>query len=136
MADYKNVFSTTALNTGGRDGKSALTDGSLEINAKDHNPEELFALGYSACYNGAMDVVKADEGVEGDSLVKTTVHFYSRPENDFKLSADFEVGIEGLDLDRVQEIAEKTHEVCPYSKAVKGNIEINTKAVEYDSLKE
>lgn len=55
---------------------------------------------------------------------------------DFKLSVDFEVGIEGLDLDRVQELAEKTHNVCPYSKAVKGNIEINTKAVEYDSLKE
>ncbi|MCI5775596.1 MAG: Ohr family peroxiredoxin [Aerococcus sp.] len=143
MADYKENFKTKAVNHGGRDGgASRLTDRDFHVdiaapgsNAEGTNPEELFALGYSACFNSALGVVKKAHGVEGDSLVGATVHMYVRPTNDFKLSVELEVGVEGITLNEAHQLANEAHEVCPYSKATKGNINVTVKAVDYDELK-
>lgn len=142
MADYEKQFTTKAKNTGGRGGKSALTDGSFETpivppgSKRDGlNPEELFALGYSACYNSALDAVKGQENIEGDSVVNAEVSLYQVPnDTDFKLSVVIEVGIEGVDESQAQDLADKAHKVCPYSRAVEnGHIDVEVKAVPYEN---
>jgi len=145
MAEYKKLYTTDAVNTGGRDGKSYLTDGTMEVvirtpkemggKGEGTNPEQLFALGYSACFHGALEIVKGQEKVKEPSLVKHSVSLYKK-ENavDFKLEVAIQVAIEGKSLEETQELADKAHQVCPYSKAVGENIEVNVKAVEYSSL--
>lgn len=146
MADYKQLYETSAVNTGGRDGVSYLTDGTLEVTIRSPkemggqgggtNPEQLFALGYSACFNGALEGVLGQEGIKDKSLAELKVKFFKANGPDFKLGVEIELAIENQPLEKVQELAEKTHEICPYSKATRGNIEVDIKAVEYDASKE
>jgi len=142
MADYEKQFTTKAKNTGGRDGKSALTDGRFETpivpggsKREGLNPEDLFAMGYSACFNSALDAVKGQENVDGDSIVNAEVTLNQVPnEVDFKLSVAIEVGVEGVDQDKAQDLADKAHKVCPYSRAVEnGHIDVEVKAVPYEN---
>ncbi|MHB0807798.1 MAG: organic hydroperoxide resistance protein [Facklamia hominis] len=143
MSNYEKVYSTTAWNTGGRDGRSYLTDGSQSLkiatpkalggSGEGTNPEELFALGYSACFHSALEVVKGQHQVKGASQVKQEIDLYKKPDAaDFRLGTVIQVGIEGLDLDQVQKLAEEAHTVCPYSKATQGNIDVKIEAIEYD----
>jgi len=140
MADYEKQFSTTSVNAGGRDGRSRLADGSYEVNIvppgskrEGTNPEELFALGYSACYHSALDAVKSQENVDNKSIVRTTVTLNQVPkETDFRLGVVIEVGFEGLEDGKAQELADKANEVCPYSRAVKnGELDLEVKVVPY-----
>lgn len=147
MPDYRQIYETTAINTGGRDGISYLTDDSMEVkirtpkamggDGEGTNPEQLFALGFSACFNGMLENVKTDEGITDKSLVELTVKFYKKPKghHDLILGAEILVAVENQPLDKVQELAEKTHQLCPYSKATRGNIEVRIAAVKYDANK-
>ncbi|SFH82497.1 organic hydroperoxide resistance protein [Pisciglobus halotolerans] len=141
MSDVK--YTTKAINTGGRDGESRLPDGSFSVRVstpKDmggagqgSNPEQLFALGYSACYHSALEHYKQIEKINNESIVYLTVNLLGDPtDNGFKLSAEIEVAIDGLDEDKVQELAEKAHQFCPYSKATRNNIDVTVKAVPYN----
>lgn len=147
MAEYEKIYETTALNTSGRSGKSQLTDGSFAVDiavpkemggsGKGTNPEQLFALGYSACFNSALDVVKRQEKMRDKSLVRLTVHMYKATDApDFNLAVDIAVGIENQTPEVTQRLAERTHQVCPYSKAVNGNIDVHITGVSYASLAE
>ncbi|MGJ1029156.1 organic hydroperoxide resistance protein [Enterococcus gallinarum] len=147
MSDYKKIYETTATNTGGRDGVSYLNDGSFEVkistpkemggSGSGVNPEQLFALGYSACFHGALEIVKGQRKIHQSSQVTHTVKLYKKPDDvDFKLSVEIQVAIQDLDLEEVQKIAEEAHKVCPYSKAVKDSIEVSVRAVLYDADKE
>lgn len=141
MSNYEKVYSTTGVNESGRDGRSYIEGGDFEVKIASPeknkpgttNPEQLFALGYSACYNSALDAVKQSEGVDNKSVVRHTVDLYKNPEEvDFKLGVTIEVGIEGLEEDKVQQLADKAHTVCPYSKAIKnGDIDVEVKAVPF-----
>lgn len=146
MADYKEVYQTEAVNTGGRDGLSYLTDGSYEVkiatpksmggSGNGQNPEQLFALGYSACFHSALEVVKAQHKINNASQVTHNVRLYKKPDApDFQLEVDIAVGIEDYDLDKTKVIAQEAHKVCPYSKAVAGNIAVTIRAVDYDESK-
>ena len=141
MAD-KPVYTTTSVNTGARNGESHTPDRSYEVKVdtpKDMggsgngtNPEQLFALGYSACYHAALDHYKREEKITNKSQVTLTVHLLKDPtDGGFKLSADIEVGIEGLEDAKVKELADKAHPYCPSSKATMGNIDVNVSAVPY-----
>ncbi|MDO4679664.1 MAG: organic hydroperoxide resistance protein [Aerococcus sp.] len=145
MADYEELYTTSAINTNGRNGKSYLTDGSFSVDiatpkemggsGKGTNPEQLFALGYSACFNSALDLVKRQAKIKDTALVRLTVHMYkAKTDADFKLSVDIEVGVENQSIEVAQALAEKTHHVCPYSKAVDGNIDVKLTGVTYESL--
>lgn len=147
MADYEQIYETSAVNTGGRDGISYLTDGSYEVkivtpkemggSGDGHNPEELFALGYAACFHAALDAVKAQHKVRNASQVQHAVRLFKRPDAvDFKLEVGIQVGIKDMALDEVQKLAEEANTVCPYSKAISGNVELDLKAMEYDESKE
>lgn len=147
MSDYQQLYETKAVNTGGRDGFSYLTDGTFEVKistpknmggkGEGQNPEQLFALGYSACFNGALEVVMGQQKLKNASQVTHTVRLYKKPDAaDFKLEVEIQVGIKDLDLDETQKLAEEAHTVCPYSKAVSGNIEVSIQAVKYDESQE
>lgn len=140
MAEYEKQFSVTSINTGGRDGKSELEDGSFEIpivppgsKREGLNPEELFALGYSACFHAALGAIKKQEGIDNESVVRHTVNYFQVPnELDIKLGVDIEVGIDGLDEDHAQELIEKAHKVCPYSRAIEnGHIDVSLKVIPF-----
>lgn len=144
MAESKKLYTTAAVNTGGRDGNSSLTDGSFKVkitspkklggSGEGQNPEQLFALGYGACFNGALELKMKEANVSGKSQVTCEVTLNSDPtDNGFKISVVMSVAIEGQDEKTTQELAEKAHEFCPYSKATRGNIDVEVKAVDYQA---
>ena len=146
MAESEVKYSTTAINTGGRVGESHVPDGSFSVKVstpkemggpgQGSNPEQLFALGYSACFNSALEHMMKEEKVTGKSQVTATVELHSDPtDNGFKLAVKLDVGIEGQDDATTQELAEKAHAFCPYSKATSGNIDVTVTTVAYEADK-
>lgn len=145
MADEKVLYSTTAVNTGGRaSGESRLQDGSYTVkiappkemggSGRGQNPEQLFALGYSACYNSALGAAMKEADVKGKSEITAEVDLLQDPADDgFKLRVVLTVAIEGQDLTKTQELAERAHQICPYSKATQGNIDVELKAAEFQA---
>ncbi|SDQ23386.1 organic hydroperoxide resistance protein [Carnobacterium viridans] len=142
MTESKLMYQTTAINTGGRNGESHLPDGSFSVKVstpkqmggpgQGSNPEQLFALGYSACFNSALEIMLQQAKIQAKSEVTAEVSLNSDPtDKGFKLSVVLTVAIEGQDLETTQELAEKAHAFCPYSKAVQNNIDVEVKAVEY-----
>lgn len=133
----KKMYSTKMINTGGRSGEVHSPDHSFELSIaapgkrveKATNPEQLFAAGFSACFNSALELVKQSKGIDGASTVSVQVSLYAENESSFVLGVEIEGFIEGLSLDETQELLEIAHTVCPYSKATAGNIEVTVKAV-------
>ncbi len=133
----KTIFSTKMINTGGRDGVSAAPDNSFVLKIArpqnsvpdSTNPEQLFAAGYSACFHSALKLVMQQANIEAESTVSVNVSLYERAAFDFIIGAEIEGHIEGISLDQAQALLDKAHEVCPYSKATRGNIEVTVKAV-------
>ncbi|WP_161878545.1 organic hydroperoxide resistance protein [Alkalibacterium sp. MB6] len=145
MAD-KALYTTTAINTGAREGESHSPDRSFEVNVdtpkemggkgNGTDPEQLFALGYSACFHSALEHFKKQEKVDNRSQVTLTVNLLKDPtDGGFKLAVDIEVGFENMEEQQAQELAEKAHAFCPYSKATKGNIDANVTVVPYEEGK-
>ena len=124
---------------GGRNGVASLANGQLTVthaspkelggSGLGHNPEELFALGYSACYLGAMRFAATSEklGTVPDSAT-VTAHVGIGPRSDggFGLKVKLVVAMPGVDRAVAEKIAERGHFICPYSNATKGNIEVTT----------
>ncbi len=133
----KTLFTTKMINVGGRKGKSYAEDNSLSLKiappgsnvAEATNPEQLFAAGYSACFNSALDILKRKEKITGESTIAATVNLVEQAPLDFILEVVLEGHIEGLSLEETQKLLELTHTVCPYSKATKGNINVTIQAV-------
>lgn len=124
---------------GGRDGVAKLDSGMMTVthtppkelggSGKGHNPEELFALGYSACYLGAMRFAAANEKlgeVPADATVDAEVGIGPRSEGGFGLKVKLTVSMPGVDKDVAEKIMERGHFICPYSNATQGNIEVET----------
>ncbi|KRV43243.1 MULTISPECIES: organic hydroperoxide resistance protein [Bacillus] len=95
------------------------------------NPEQLFAAGYAACFGGALEQVAKKQGVEIESEVEGHVSLL-KDESDggFKLGVKLIVSAKGLDHDKAKELVEAAHEFCPYSKATRGNIEVELEVAE------
>ncbi|MCU7699803.1 Ohr family peroxiredoxin [Enterococcus gallinarum] len=131
------MYSTKMINTGGRSGEVHSPDHSFELSIaapgkrveNTTNPEQLFAAGFSACFNSALELVKQRKGIDGASTVSAQVSLYAENESSFVLGVEIEGFVEGLSLDETQELLEIAHTVCPYSKATAGNIEVTVKAV-------
>jgi Ohr subfamily peroxiredoxin len=139
----KVVYSTEATATGGgRDGKSATTDGALAVTlavpkemggtGAGNNPEQLFAVGYAACYLGAMRFAASSEKlgtVPADASVTATVGIGPRAEGGFGIQVALAVALPGVDRAIAEKIVERGHFICPYSNATKGNIDVTTTLV-------
>ena len=131
-------YTTTATATGGRDGRAATKDGSLEVKlatpkelggggGPGNNPEQLFAAGYAACFLGAMKFVASQGGsaqVPNDASVTSTVGIGSRSEGGFGITVALDISLPGVDRAQAQELVEKAHQVCPYSNATRGNVDV------------
>jgi Ohr subfamily peroxiredoxin len=131
------LYRTSATATGGRDGKSATTDGSLSVTlatpkelggagGPGNNPEQLFAAGYSACFIGAMKFVASQGGpkVPADTTVTATVGIGPRSEGGFGLDIQLDINLPGLAKAEAQALVEKAHQVCPYSNATRNNVDV------------
>ena len=131
------VYSAHATATGGRDGTARTSDGSLEValavpkemggNGKGNNPEQLFAAGYAACFIGAMKFV-ASQGkhakVPAEAIVAATVGIGPRQPKGFGLAVTLDVTLPGVDRAAAEALVAEAHEVCPYSNATRGNIDV------------
>ena len=135
----KIVYTARATATGGRSGRATSEDGILDVDltapketggpGTGTNPEQLFAAGYSACFQGALGLVAKKKGVDtSQSLVTAAVGFGPEGES-FAITVDLEVAVPGVELDVVQQLADAAHEVCPYSKATRGNVPVTVRAV-------
>ena len=129
----KTLYSTKATVTGGRTGNASLNDSDLKVkmappggNKEGNNPEQLLAMGYAACFDGALGVVKQMESASFGSTTETTVDLLQGGDHDYKLSIKIHVIGDSTEVsaDEFQKLVEKAHEVCPYSKATQGNIDI------------
>lgn len=134
------AYTTEATATGGgRNGTSKLASGMLTLTMTSpkelggsglgHNPEELFALGYAACYLGAMRFAAGSEKlgtVPEAATVTAQVGIGGRSEGGFGLKVTLNVSLPGLDRAVAEKIAERGHFICPYSNATHGNIEVET----------
>ena len=102
------------------------------------NPEELFAAGYGACFQAAMNASAAKLGVRmptkvEDSVVKATVHLVGDMKAlDMGLKVDLDVRVKGLSQEDFDKVVEMAKEVCPYSRATKGNVSTTVKATKVD----
>ena len=133
-------YKTTATATGGgRDGRTALADGTLAFNlvvpkelggpgGDGANPEKLFALGYSACYLGAMRVAAQQTKIKvpDGSTVTATIGIGPRSEGGFGITADLDVYLPGLPDGDAKKLVDVTHTICPYSNATRGNVDVKT----------
>ncbi|MGZ5401401.1 MAG: Ohr family peroxiredoxin [Nocardioides sp.] len=131
----KIVYTANATVTGGRRGGHGRTDdGQLEVDLQapvemggpggGTNPEQLFAIGYGACFTGALGLAGKAEGID-TSGATTDVSVGFGPEGDsFAISVDLAVTIPGVDDPTAQKLVDRTHELCPYSKAIRGNVPV------------
>ncbi|MBB6507419.1 Ohr subfamily peroxiredoxin [Rhizobium soli] len=135
--DAKYKTSATASG-GGRDGKTALSDGTLELQlvvpkelggpgGDGANPEKLFALGYSACFLGALRVgaTQLKTKVPDGSTVDATVGIGPRSEGGFGITAALDVYLPGMSEAAAQKLVEVTHDICPYSNAIKASVDVD-----------
>ena len=128
----KTLYSTKGTVTGGRTGKDSLQDSDLTINMvapgsgkEGNNPEQLFAMGYAACFDGALAAVKGMEKAKFDSTTEVSVDLLQGEGHDYQLAVKIHVSAENTELsaEEFQKLVEKANEVCPYSKATHGNID-------------
>lgn len=128
------LYTATVSNVGGREGDVKSLDGILELDLKRPvemhgaggaaNPEMLFAAAYSACYNGALiAVAERRKLILPQHAVEVSISL-NKDGNNMFLSGKITVKAPGMDHDQLQQLAETAHAVCPYSKAVKGNMEM------------
>jgi lipoyl-dependent peroxiredoxin len=132
----KTLYTAEALATGeGRDGHGRTSDGKLDLDlatpkelggsGNGTNPEQLFAIGYAACFHSALRLVAGKEKADvSDSAVGARVSLGALDSGGFGLAVELEVTLPNLDHDTAQALTEKAHQVCPYSNATRGNIEV------------
>ncbi len=131
------LYTTDATNKGGRKGHVTTSNGALDMpvhspmpGSKFTNPEQLFAAGYSSCFNGAIGFVGGMQKLDTTgSEVTAHVSFGKTQEGGFALSVILEVKLPNLDQETAQKLMETAHTVCPYSVATRGNIEVYLKLV-------
>lgn len=132
----KTLYTTSVTAKGGRDGKVKSENGILELDvrtpkalggASDEftNPEMLFAAGYSACFDSALNLmIKKSKIKTGETTVKAKVSIGQIENGGFGLAVELDVNVPGVSLEEAQSLTEQAHQVCPYSNATRNNIEV------------
>ena len=132
----KTLYTAEALTTGdGRDGHARSSDGRLDLelaipkemggSGDGTNPEQLFAIGYAACFHSALRLVgRQDKANISDSAVGARVSLGQIDNGDFGLAVELEVTLPHVDPDTARQLTERAHQVCPYSNATRGNIDV------------
>ena len=128
----KIFYKTRATASGGRTGTTALDDGSLSIELAapgsgkaGANPEQLFALGYAACFDNALKHLAGLQKLPlTSSQTSAEVGMGQTPEGGFKLDVDLHVTLAGLDQAGAEALLAKAHAICPYSNALRSNVDV------------
>ena len=132
----KAIYTAEATVTGGRiEGHGVTSDGVLDVQLRTPlelggdgtgtNPEQLFAVGYAACFHSALRLVGRQQKADvSDSAVGAKVVLGSTDNGAFGLAVELEITLPNVDHDTARQLAEAAHQVCPYSNATRGNIEV------------
>lgn len=133
----KVLYTANASVIGGRNGHGRTDDGELEVDLRmpkemggpggGTNPEELFAVGYAACFESALAGVATHRKLEiGEISINSSVGLLPTGDGGFKLTVDLDVAAPtGVDAQVAAELVHAAHQVCPYSNATRGNIDVN-----------
>lgn len=128
----KIFYKTAATATGGRSGTSTLNDGSFSVqmvrpdsDEDGVNPEQLFALGYAACFDSAMEITAKQLKLNAKGA-KTSIEvgIGQRAGGGYGLDLDITAHLLGMAREDAQRLVEATHQLCPYSNAIRGNIDV------------
>ncbi|MCY0968081.1 organic hydroperoxide resistance protein [Chryseobacterium wangxinyae] len=132
----KTLYTTSVTAKGGRNGQVKSENGVLDLEvrmpkglggANDDftNPEMLFAAGYAACFDSALNLIISKSKIEtGETSVAAKVSIGQIDNGGFGLAAELDVNIPGVSLEKAQELTEKAHQICPYSNATRNNMEV------------
>lgn len=133
----KRLYTATATSTSGRDGRSKTDDGVLDLavatpkalggSGAGTNPEQLFAAGYSACFGSAAAHVARMQKINPGPISVTAKVTLGSVGQAYGLAVVLEVSIPDLPRDQAEALVKKAHEVCPYSNATRGNIEVDVR---------
>ncbi|MFE5945413.1 organic hydroperoxide resistance protein [Streptomyces sp. NPDC056480] len=128
------LYTAVATAEGGRDGRVATDDGKLDFvvnppktmggSGEGTNPEQLFAAGYSACFQGALGVVARNEKADISGSTVTAEVGIGKNDDGFGIIVKISASIPNVDAETAKGLIEKAHQVCPYSKATRGNITV------------
>jgi osmotically inducible protein OsmC len=144
MAIEKALYTAQATSTGGRTGSTESSDGKIKLNLSTPkelggdsgpgtNPEQLFASGYSACFIGAMKAVAARQKISLPAEVSNTAEVSIGPmagkAGAFSIAVSMKISVPGMDKAAAQALVTAAHEVCPYSNATRGNIDVTLTVV-------
>jgi Ohr subfamily peroxiredoxin len=136
MKPEKILYTAQVTTTGGRDGRAVASNQALDVRldtprelggagGPGTNPEQLFAAGYSACFLSALKFVAGKSKVALPAASRIDAAVGIGPiATGFALQARLEISIPGLPREQVQQLVEQAHQVCPYSNATRGNIEV------------
>jgi Ohr subfamily peroxiredoxin len=141
MTPDKILYTAHATATGGRDGRAVSSDNVLNVTLSTPrelgggggpgtNPEQLFAAGYSACFIGALKFVAGKQKVALPADTSITGNVGIGPiATGFALAVQLDIKVPGLPKEQVQKLVEAAHQVCPYSNATRGNVEVTLNVV-------
>jgi lipoyl-dependent peroxiredoxin len=131
----KPLMTTTAIATGGRAGRSRLVEGGMALamslpkeldgKADGMNPEQLFALGYASCYGQAMIALAPKHGLDGSKAEVSCAVTLNKDDTSFMLSVELTGTLPGADKDKLRALMEAAHQICPYSRATRDNIDVS-----------
>ncbi|MEQ8599289.1 MAG: organic hydroperoxide resistance protein [Devosia sp.] len=139
MSIKSAVYTAHAHTTGGRAGGTSKTDdGRLEVtldtpkamggnDGPGTNPEQLFAAGYSACFLGALKAVARGEKVQlpDETTIDASVSFGENAKGPgFAIAVELKITVPGFDKAEAEGLVEKAHQICPYSNATRGNVDV------------
>lgn len=134
----KAIFTSKATSKNGRDGHVKSEDGLIDLNLvnpatnkedKGSNPEQLFAAAYSSCFDGALNLVASNQDKKIESETTAEVSFLKdEADGGFKIAATLNVSINGVSQEEADKLIGDAHEVCPYSKATRGNVDVTLHA--------
>lgn len=139
MAIEKALYTAHATSTGGRTGTTASSDGRIKLDLSTPkelggdggpgtNPEQLFASGYSACFIGALKAVAARQKValpaEVSNAAEVSIGPMAGKPGAFSIAVAMKISIPGMDPAAAEALVKAAHEVCPYSNATRGNIDV------------
>ncbi|MCP2028537.1 Ohr subfamily peroxiredoxin [Flavobacterium sp. HSC-32F16] len=132
----KTIYTTSVTAKGGRNGQVKSENGILDLEvrmpkalggANDDftNPEMLFAAGYAACFDSALNLVISKSKIQtGETSVAAQVSIGQNEDGGFGLAAELDVNIPGVTIEQAQELTQKAHQICPYSNATRSNMEV------------
>jgi Ohr subfamily peroxiredoxin len=133
------AYTTTATTKGGRNGRAVLDNHGLALamalqkelggSGDGHNPEQLFALGWSACFGQAILALAKKHDLDGQDARVTCAISMDKDDISFALKAELKVSIPGADKAKVQALVEDAHKICPYSRATRNNVPVTLTVV-------